>query len=107
VEVALCLLAVALVVALGLAVRSALTVSVLEVKAGKIRVASRRSIAPAILNDLRDVVRKPPVASATIRIMRSRGRAEVRFSGTISDAQAQRVRNVIGSVPLAKLVNAG
>ena len=106
-EVALCLLAVLSVVALGVAARSALTVAVLKVDAGKVRVVSRRGISPAILSDLRDVVRNPPVASATILIMRARGRAEVRISGEVSDAQAQRVRNVVGSVPLAKLANAG
>jgi hypothetical protein len=31
--------------------------------------------------------------------------ADVEIKGDLSEAQVQRVRNVIGSVPLAKLVN--
>ena len=53
---------------------------------------------------------EPPAAVASgtlkVRIVRSSGLAEVTFRGEVSDAHAQRIRNVIGSVPLARLVNA-
>jgi hypothetical protein len=41
-----------------------------------------------------------------VRIARSHGSAALSAKGDLTDAQLQRIRNVIGSVPLAKLVNA-
>ena len=85
--------------------RGAITICVAEVRDGRIEV-THGGIAPRVLADLGDVVARPRVERATLRILRSRGSAEVETSGDISVAQAQRVRNVIGSVPLAKLINA-
>lgn len=97
------------VVALGLgalhvAARRAVTIAELEVDRGTLRVI-RGGIAPPVLGDLRDVVASPPIRGLRVRILRSGGRAEVQFVGDVADAQAQRIRNVIGSVPLARLVN--
>lgn len=91
--------------ALYLAARRAVTVAELSIERGVVRVV-RGGIAPPILADLRDVARRPPIAALRVRIVRSSGRAEVQLAGDVSDAQAQRIRNVIGSVPLARLVNA-
>lgn len=85
--------------------RAAITVCVIQIANGTVRV-TRGGVAPRVLVDLGDVVRKPPVARATIRITRDRGRAAVALSGTLSTAQEQQVRNVIGSLPLAALANA-
>ena len=41
-----------------------------------------------------------------IRVTRASGRAEVELKGNIDERAAQRIRNVIGSVPLARLINA-
>jgi hypothetical protein len=103
------LVGVTLLVAVALALlfvtsRNATTVCVLEVLAGVITV-KRGGLAEGILADLGDVVRRPVVGRATVRISRSQGRAEVAVKGDVSDAQRQQVRNVIGRVPLAKLVS--
>ncbi len=90
---------------LYVAARRAVTIAELSVEQGSVRVV-HGGIAPPILADLRDVAKRPPIARLRVRIMRSSGRAEVELSGDVSAEQAQRIRNVIGSVPLARLVNA-
>jgi hypothetical protein len=82
--------------------RNATTVCVLEVTKGKMLV-TRGGIAPRILSDLRDVVAKPKVSHATVRVTRAKDRAEVELRGDLTKAQKQQIRNVIGTVPLAKL----
>ena len=105
-QLAIVLVAIAVGLALlWLAARDAVTVCVIEVTKGRARL-KRGGVAPRILADIGDVVRKPRIARATIRVVRSRGRAELKVTGNVSDAQRQQLRNVIGSVPLAKLVNA-
>lgn len=91
--------------ALYVAARRATTIAELEVERGVVRVV-RGGVAPPILADLRDIARTPPIARARVRILRASGRAEVQLSGDVNEQQAQRIRNVIGSVPLARLVNA-
>jgi hypothetical protein len=98
----------AIVAALALlwrAARAATTVCVAEVRDGRIEV-TRGGIAPRVLADLGDVIAHPPVQRATLRIVRSQGAAELQARGDLTAAQLQRIRNVIGSVPLAKLANA-
>lgn len=90
--------------ALWFAARRDITVCVARVTDGKLRVV-RGAIAPRILADLGDVVRRPRVGSAEIRIVRADGLAKVELSGDLTAAQGQQVRNVVGSVPLAKLAN--
>jgi hypothetical protein len=90
---------------LYVAASRAVTVAELSITRGVVRVV-RGGIAPPVLADLRDVAKAPPIAELEVKIVRASGRAEVRFNGQISDAQAQRIRNVIGSVPLARLTNA-
>lgn len=97
--------AAAAIAGLWFAARRAITIAELEASHGKLRVV-HGGIAPPILADLRDVARTPPLDGVRIRITRSSGRAEVAIRGAISEAQAQRIRNVVGSVPLARLVNA-
>ena len=92
-------------VVLWLAARSAITVCLAEVRDGKLTI-TRGAIAPRVLADLRDVVKKPRVKRATIRIVRAKDRARAEMSGDLSEAQIQRVRNVVGTVPLAQLANA-
>jgi hypothetical protein len=46
------------------------------------------------------------VKSATVRILRAKDRARVEVSGEISEQQVQRLRNVVGNVPVAQLVKA-
>lgn len=91
--------------AVYLAARRAVTIAELEIEAGTVRVV-RGGIAPPILADLREVAKRPPIKTLRVHIVRSSGRAEVQLSGSVSEAQAQRIRNVVGSVPLARLMNA-
>jgi hypothetical protein len=102
----LALIAAIALAALYLAARRAITIAELSVERGAIRVV-RGGIAPSVLADLRDVAKRPPIDALHIRIVRSSGRAEVTLRGNVTPEQSQRIRNVIGSVPLARLINAG
>jgi hypothetical protein len=90
--------------ALGFAARRAITVCLAEVRDGRLRVV-HGGVAPAILGDLADVVASPRVTRATLRIVRAGGLAELQISGEMPESQRQRLRNVVGSVPLARLAN--
>ena len=102
------LMAGAAIVALAglwFAARRAVTICVVEVRGGKVQV-THGGIAPRLLADLADVAAKPPIGRATLRIVRASGLARVELRGEVSAPQAQQIRNVVGSVPLAKLANA-
>jgi len=90
--------------ALWASARAAITVCVLEVTGGKIEVR-RGAIAPRVLADLEDVMERPKVATATLRVVRNAGRARLEIQGTMSEHQKQRLRNVVGALPLTKLAN--
>jgi hypothetical protein len=90
--------------ALWASARAAVTVCLLEVTGGKVDVR-RGSIAPRVLADIEDVVARPAVASATLRVVRNAGRARLEIKGNVSENQKQRLRNVVGALPLAKLAN--
>jgi hypothetical protein len=85
--------------------RAAITIAVLEIESGKIRV-TRGGLAPRVLEDLRDVVSRPQVRSATVRVLRDKEHARLEVHGDIPEPQMQRLRNVVGTVKLAQLVNA-
>lgn len=91
---------------LGVAARGAITVCIAEVVDGTLTV-THGGVVPPVLADLRDIVRKPPVKRATLRIVRDKGRARLDATGTASSAQLQQIRNVIGTVPLARLMAHG
>lgn len=88
--------------ALWFATRAAITVCVAEIDKGKLRVV-RGALAPRVLDDLRDIVRKPKVAWAVLRITRAKDMARLEVKGDISKDQLQQLRNVVGTTPLAKL----
>ena len=101
-----CALGVAIgLVALWVSSRAAITIAVAEIRDGKLEV-TRGAISPRVLGDLRDVVARPRVASATLRILRAKDRARVEVRGKVSEQQVQRLRNVVGNVPVAQLVKA-
>ena len=102
------LLAGVVVLALGAlwaTARAAITICVIDVSAGEV-VVRRGGIAPRILADIGDVAMRPRIDHARLRIVREEGRAKLEAQGTLSPEQLQRLRNVVGSVPLAKLTNA-
>ena len=82
--------------------RAATTVCVLEIRDGKVEVKSG-GLAPRILSDVRDVARRPKIARATVRVTRDKDHASLAIRGVVSEAQEQQLRNVVGSVPLAKV----
>ena len=92
-------------VALYASARAAITVCVLDVVAGKVFVR-RGGLAARVRADIEDVVARPRIERATLRILRDRGRAALEVKGAVSAAQLQQLRNVVGSVPLAMLANA-
>jgi len=101
---AVALVLLAALAALWFAARNAITILVAEVRDGRLQV-TRGGVAPRILADLADVVARPPAQRAVLKIVRSGGSAELEARGDLSAAQLQQLRNVVGSVPLAKLVN--
>jgi hypothetical protein len=101
-------IAVLTAVALGIlwyAARGAITVAIAEVREGKLEL-THGELSPRVLADLRDVVKRPRVTQGTVRILRQKDRASVEARGDFSDAQLQQLRNVVGNVPIAKLMNA-
>ncbi len=91
--------------ALWMSARAAVTVCLLEVTAGKVRVV-RGGLAPRAMSDIADVVARPAIERATLRIVRDRGHARLDLRGNVPPDQQQRLRNVVGSMPLAALANA-
>ena len=92
-------------VLLYVSARAAITVCVLDVVAGQVFVR-RGGLASRIRADIEDVVARPEIERATLRIVRDRGGALLQVKGAVSAAQQQQLRNVVGSVPLAQLMNA-
>jgi hypothetical protein len=89
---------------LWFAARGAITICILEVHRGEV-VVTQGGLAPRILSDLGDVVRRPRVSGATVRIVRAKDRAGLEAKGDVSPEQLQQMRNIVGSVPLGKLTN--
>ena len=99
-------IAVATVIAIGLlwfAARGAITVAICEVKDGRLEL-THGDLSPRVLSDLKDVVKRP-TAQGTVRVLRHREHASVEVRGDFSEAQLQQLRNVVGTVPLAKLTH--
>jgi hypothetical protein len=94
--------AVVALMALWWSARAAITIAVLDVEDGAIR-RIRGGLSAGVLGDLEDVLAKPPVSRGRVRIVRDAGAARVEIGGEIAPDQAQRLRNVIGNVPLARL----
>jgi hypothetical protein len=85
--------------------RAAITIAVAEIRDGKVEI-TRGALSPRVLGDIRDVAARPRIGSATVRILRAKDRARVEVHGKVSEAQVQRLRNVVGNVPVAQLVKA-
>jgi hypothetical protein len=56
-----------------------------------------------MLADVGDVVKRPNVAHALVRIVVDGGAPRVLVTGSLTSAQVQQLRNVVGGYPLAKL----
>ena len=85
--------------------RAAITIAVLEIVDGKLQV-TRGGLSPRVVSDLREIAARPKIRAATVRILRAKDHARVEVHGDLDANQVQRVRNVVGNVPLAQLVKA-
>jgi hypothetical protein len=77
---------------------------VLRVRAGRTTL-QRGRVPPSLLEALGDVMQRAGVERATLRVLKSDGRARVVASG-LSEPVLQRARNVVGTYPLQKLLGA-
>lgn len=101
----LLVLAVAVVGSLMLITRNATLVCALSVHNGK--VLHVRGHAPKrLVHDIGEVVSVRPVSSARIRVVSRSGTAAVEASGDLSEHELQRIRNVVGTWPLAMIRSA-
>jgi hypothetical protein len=75
---------------------------VLNVKNGRVT-AARGKPPVRLVQDIQDVVGKPPVKRATIYVHADGPRARLTVRGTVDEGRVQRLRNVLGLYPLAKL----
>jgi hypothetical protein len=66
----------------------------------------RGRIPGSLFGELEDIVRRPPVARATIRASRESGGAHLSVSGTLDGGQEQRLRNVFHLYPMSNLRSA-
>ncbi len=94
-----------LAIPLAVAISRSNEVTVLDVEAGSIRVRRGR-IPQRLLNELADVVRRPKVVRAVVRIVAEGGHPRVIASGDLGEAQLQQLRNVVGTFRLAEIRNA-
>lgn len=77
----------------------------LRLRDGRIRIARGR-IPQALLDDVGDVLRDPPVAEGTLRGVSEDGRVRLYPEADLTEAQRQRLRNVIGRWTVSQVRNA-
>ena len=73
-----------------------------SVRQGKVLVVRGR-VPAGLLQEIASMVNRPVVRRATIRGLKTEHGGRVVFSGDIDDARRQRIRNVFGLYPAAKL----
>ena len=83
--------------------RRDITLCELEIEGGDLIVVSG-GLAPSVLSDMRDVVRRERIKRGTVRVVRVKDHARLEASTGLSQKQLQVLRNVIGQVPLTKLL---
>ena len=95
-------LAVAAIAGLLWMMRNATLLFSAEVKNG--RIVSLRGRAPkGLVRDLSDVLRRRPVKQASLRVVVEGGSPALRAKGDLDEGELQRLRNVLGTWPLAKI----
>lgn len=95
-------LAVAAIASLLWMMRNATLLFSAEVERG--RIVSLRGRAPkGLVRDMTDVLRHRPVDRATLRVVVEGGLPKLQAKGDLNDGERQRLRNVLGTWPLAKI----
>ena len=97
-------LLVAFVALLAWRMAQARVVFALRVDGGRV-VSVKGRIPQGLLGDLQDVLAASN-ASGRVQVVRSGERAQVELRGSFAPSLAQRLRNVVGGLPLAKILNA-
>lgn len=89
-------------IAIGFSLWRTLTFFALSVEGGQVTLV-RGYVPPALLDEIRDIVRIGHVERGTIRVVKDAGDAKVVCSPEIDEATIQRLRNVLGRFPASKL----
>jgi uncharacterized protein DUF3634 len=95
-------LLVALSIPLVIALVRANELFYLRVRGEEVR-AVRGRIPPALLSDIRDIVRAAPFGEGSIRGVVEDRRVQIYAEGELSQAQRQQLRNVVAMWPIAKI----
>lgn len=91
---------------LAIALERSTELFVVRVREGRARFVRGR-IPQALLDDISEVVKEPPVHAARLRAVRRRGRAVLVTKGELDAHQKQRLRNVVGQYPLQRIAAGG
>lgn len=68
------------------------------------RIVELRGRAPqGLVREMNDVFRQRPVLSASVRVSMEGGRPMLKGTGDLNDRELQRLRNVLGTWPAAKI----
>jgi hypothetical protein len=102
---AIILLLLLVIAPLVVALMRANELFLLRIHDGRVRVARGR-VPQRLLQDIGDVVRDPEVVKGTLRGVSEDGRVRLYPDAELSEAQKQRLRNVIAQWPVAKVRNA-
>jgi hypothetical protein len=78
---------------------------VLRLREGRPSIARGR-LPQRLLDDIGDVLRDPPVLEGTLRGVSEDGRVRLYADAALSDAQRQRLRNVVGQWSVTQVRNA-
>lgn len=92
-----------LLVPLVISIRRSTELFKIRVSGGKIRFVRGR-MPPSLLSDLEDALRASPIERGEIRAIRRDGRAEIVARGISSPEALQRVRNVVSTYSLQRIV---
>lgn len=95
------LIVLVLLVPLGIAISRSTELFVLRAEGGRVRLVRGR-LPNSLLADLREVLERSQ-ETGTLRVTVSRGAAQVNVKGGFSEATVQRLRNVVGTVPLQRI----
>jgi uncharacterized protein DUF3634 len=100
--IAIVLGCLAIIGIVAIALWRTLTLFELAIDGGHVEIV-RGGIPPALMTEIREIVRIGRVERGTIRVVKDAGEARVVCSAEIDDATVQRIRNVMGRFPIAKL----
>jgi hypothetical protein len=94
----LAVLSIPLIIAIGRATE----LFRIDVAEGQARHVRGRIPRP-LLSDIEDIVARPRVRAAEIRVVTAQGRPEVHVRGKLTADQVQRLRNVVGQFQVAQI----